>query len=148
MSDLVAFLRARVAEDEEDARKAGAASEEWRFDESQPTAAIVANNSPRWESYLGSGVWNCDDPYDDCEDARREARDEAEHIVRWDPARVLAEVEVKRAILALYEDADRAETLLGGTGDGAECRTLDYVLRQFTRAYAEHPDFDPEWSIR
>jgi hypothetical protein len=147
MSDLVTFLRARLDEDEEDARKAGAASKEWRFDESRPTAAIVADGSPRWESYLGSGVWDCDDPYDDCEDARREARDEAEHIVRWDPARVLAEVAAKRVLLAPHAGYHDCTAL------GSDCswitstdfRTI--VLPALLAPYAEHPDVDPAWRV-
>ena len=54
-----------------------------------------------------------------------------EHICRHDPARVLAECEAKRQILALSEH---------GCGD-------DYQRVQHALAlpYAEHPDFRREW---
>ena len=132
-------------EDEADARKAGAASREWRFDESRPTAAIVADDSPRWESYLGSGVWDCDDPYDDCEDARREARDEAEHIARWDPARVLAEIAAKRAILDEYERLRDVAIADDDKGAAVMAVGLHVALRLHAQPHTEHADFDPTW---
>jgi hypothetical protein len=79
----------------------------------------------------------------------------ATHIARWDPARVLAEVKAKRAILAEHAPAD------DGSGILFICRTCsrrdlpewygEYVpcptLRILAAPYAEHPDFDSDWRI-
>ena len=128
LSDLVTFLRARLDEEEALAKAAAVDSETWRFDESLPCAAIVAY-SARWESTLGSGLWQCDDPYDDCEDARRGARAEAEHIVYWDPERVLAEIAAKRVILDGFDPIEHPTGPL-------------YALAQ---PYADHEAFDSTW---
>jgi pyrimidine deaminase RibD-like protein len=56
------------------------------------------------------------------------------HIARHDPARVLADVAAKRAIVALHPCDDC------GMGNDP-CSTL----RLLAQPYAEHPDYDEEW---
>lgn len=64
----------------------------------------------------------------------------AEHIARWDPARVLAEVEAKRRIV------DRCEYEMSGyAGTGAQVATPHLVLRLLALPYAAHPEYDPAW---
>lgn len=55
------------------------------------------------------------------------------HIARHDPARVLREVEAKRAIVAL--------TLNLTDGDPDEFSTL----RHLAAVYSDHPDYDEAW---
>ncbi len=62
------------------------------------------------------------------------------HIVRHDPARVLADIEAKRRIVGRFfaAEADR-----GGTSDIEE--TLHDVLQDLALPYVCHPDFREEW---
>lgn len=56
----------------------------------------------------------------------------SEHIARHDPARVLAEVEAKRRIVARLADESS--------------RRYDYdTLRLLALPYADHPDYDEAW---
>jgi hypothetical protein len=88
---------------------------------------------------------------------KRDLRGEtAQHIARWDPARVLAESETKREIVALHEpvpvtrdhtgcrvsrhDVDRDHV---NPGDGP-CATL----RLLALAFADHSDYRDEWRPR
>lgn len=81
--DLVAFLKARLDEDEQ---------------------AAKAATSGRWMA-LDGGVmaledesWPVTSTETECE------RDDRVHIARWDPARVLAEVQAKRRIIERHHE--------------------------------------------
>jgi hypothetical protein len=69
----------------------------------------------------------------------------AAHIARHDPARVLREVEAKRAILDLTKDPDGpdGENLNWAYGIHAEAHQT--VLRHLAAVYADHPDYRQEW---
>jgi hypothetical protein len=89
----------------------------------------------------------------------------AEHIARHDPARVLREVEAKRARLALYLDAKEALAAALGAAppDGpafahsyvrerinvnqasGRFAALEMSVRLDAMAWCDHPDYDPEW---
>jgi Family of unknown function (DUF6221) len=62
---------------------------------------------------------------------------DAAHVIRHYPARVLREVEAKRAILDLYEAAAiHDDTSLG-------VATLRTVVKTLAAVYRDHPDYDP-----
>jgi hypothetical protein len=76
------------------------------------------------------------------------------HIARHDPARVLREVEAKRAVIDRYLSIQS----YAARPYDAECTTpeeatrrdgylhaLDVVMRGFATIWRDHPDFDPEW---
>lgn len=65
-----------------------------------------------------------------------------QHIARWSPARVLAECEAKRRIVA--EALDYSPEL--AEGDNGEW-AFDRVLHALAQTYADHPDFDPAWAV-
>lgn len=72
------------------------------------------------------------------------------HIARWDPARVLAEITAKRAMIALHAVEDERMHECAGS-DPAYGVVTDYVancqtLRLLTAPYADHPDYDPAWA--
>jgi hypothetical protein len=71
----------------------------------------------------------------------------AAHIVRNDPARVLAQVEAMRRIVALHSGrAPACGWTQGGTGRHDEeppCATL----RALASIWAGHPDWNPEWAV-
>lgn len=112
-ADLLAFLRARLDEDEQIAR-----------------AATPGPWKKAWgEVRLGEETWTRLD-----NQSKRDTAADAEHIVRFDPACVLVEVEAKRALL---DDLDH------GGGDMAEARWL--VIRHLASVYAHHLDYREEW---
>lgn len=156
MTDLVEFLRDRLAEDEQAAR---AATHPREADIAAYRASLPLDMEPLNEETAANwwggtnedgrgnywcGVWagdglvpilRMDDEYD---------RGTAEHIARWDPARVLAEVEAKRAIL---EHVSRTVAFAGEPPgiDLEDVPAIEHVLRLLAQAYAGHPDFDPTW---
>lgn len=157
--DLVQFLRARLDEDEAAARLA-AEPESWMQLNRQPrpnwyvqlwadpdVAAVVAD--PESSAYpvvaTPTGM--------EANDA--EAR--TAHIVRHDPARVLAEVDAKRRLLTVHQrdtsysfsgcitcDAgDNSCGCMGGSAYDYPCETL----RVLALPYADHPDYREEWKL-
>jgi hypothetical protein len=129
MSDLVAFLRARLDEDEAVARAAvgrgvwDVCTGEWVTADvasRELVFAIVADGARTQAADL-SMAWDADE---------RRA-----HIVRHDPARVLAEAAAKRAILDaldLYEYEP-------------EAAGLRLAARCLAAVYAGHPDYREDW---
>jgi hypothetical protein len=74
---------------------------------------------------------------------------DANHIARHDPARVLAECEAKRDIVEAFQ---RIETLASAALDIDQFRRLDaarremrWVVRRLTVPYMWHPDYREEW---
>lgn len=69
--------------------------------------------------------------------------------VLYDPARVLADVEAKRRLLAEYEEDSQ---YLARQGLGADMRDigrlegLETALRHLAAPYAQHPDYRAEWA--
>lgn len=68
----------------------------------------------------------------------------------FDPARVLAECEAKRRIVALHDGAHECSVYVRGEVDncawverGDSCSTL----RLLALPYADHPDYDPSWAV-
>jgi len=65
----------------------------------------------------------------------------AGHIIRWDPARVLAEVEAKRAILNEYVLAAADLSPFDEMASGRE-RAVRAVLRLLALPYSDRPDYE------
>lgn len=153
MTDLVAFLRARL---DETAAKARAASE--------PESWIKLNREPlsRWAVQYWADPDRAAviaDPEgalpvvvtpQGMDDADAEAR--VQHIAHHDPARVLAEVDAMRRVMECHEswEAGNGDTLCGRCGrehiDGRlgghfPCQTL----RLLALPYGDHPDYREEW---
>ncbi|MFF3128521.1 DUF6221 family protein [Streptomyces sp. NPDC057908] len=124
MDDLVQFLRDRLDEDEQTAR--AASWDEW--DSSHWTARHREQYDGRWVvvDHAEEGVT----------DVTPHAADDAavaQHIARYDPARVLREVEAKRRIID------------GHTADFHWCPMQDNVFKALALAYADHPDYRNDW---
>lgn len=67
------------------------------------------------------------------------------HIARHDPARVLADVAAKRAIVGLHDQALADEVEHGdASGLGADLMHQD-VIRLLALPYAGHEDYDEGW---
>jgi len=131
MDDLVAFLKARLDEDEAVAQETVADfGDHWTVDGERVRGSV------EYVDVLdGPGM-----PY--------------AHIARHDPARVLREVEAKRRLLALHAPTgpggddcvvcDYGADSCGcmGTNGGWPCATLELLALP----YSGHPDYRPAWS--
>jgi Family of unknown function (DUF6221) len=132
---LTAFLEARLAEDEATAREAAAGDQaRWKATGDLEPAVYVADGGP-----VAVGPWG---------GSLRE--DEAAHIARHDPARVLRDVAAKRAILAMHAEFWRLYRTFEQAGEPGSislgrAQGLSDVLRQMAAVYASHPDYRAEW---
>jgi hypothetical protein len=124
--DLVAFLRARLDEDEATAR--AAAGLRWFLDSTE-------DSDQRSIRYTGPSTLRPGDLADYYVADRVDEHDAA-HIARHDPARVLREVEAKRAIVDAYENSTEGSIVWDVLGFAAT--TLAAIWR-------DHPDYRQEW---
>ena len=134
MDDLIAFLNARLDEDAETATAAAGGDPNWTANPDDRGSAIIRDG--------GGGVVVYDEG--------SPSLDEALHIARHNPARVLAEVDAKRRILNEHAcpcpDPDCGDC---GACSGdhhadptpAPCTTVRLLALPFTG----HPDYRPEW---
>jgi hypothetical protein len=161
--DLVAFLRARLTDDERAAKAApdgpwgvaearqegpwtvlGAFTPHERFNTASDTREITVRREQIAGADLGAGGVR--------------TRAAAEHIARHDPARVLADVEAKRELVKLHGRAVlRAgggaqyfdtETVCRSCEPNYQFRELSWpctTLRLLALPYADHPDYRDEW---
>lgn len=71
------------------------------------------------------------------------------HVLRWRPARVLAECEAKRrAIDAAWSDHERIEGEWGSCQSREQMDAKDdvpEVVAHLATIYADHPDYRDEW---
>lgn len=134
--ELVDFLRARLDEDEAAAKAATPGP--WSVNDESYAETIYA---PDGTAVVGGGRWGG-------EASVFESTDDAIHIARHDPARVLAEVESKRRTLDdVVPQIDGMEDRIDGewgAGDPTERESVT-LLRLLARPFRAHPDFDPAW---
>jgi hypothetical protein len=132
VNDLVEFLRARLAEDEQVARYSGEPGQ-WDIGE------CVSTDEPgrtEWEIVTENGYVT----------ARTATNMRAAHIARHDPARVLREVEAKRQIVDAYAEALRIQDgFRETTGELMRRTAIEMACLAYAVAYAYHPDYREEW---
>ncbi|MFF4244884.1 DUF6221 family protein [Streptomyces sp. NPDC001822] len=136
---LVAFLQARLDEREAVAVAAGVTGKDWQAVGTgvYSTAAFDDDVAPLVTA--GPEIGGSD------EDAAR-----AEHIALHDPAQVLREVVAIRGLLNQYT----ALKTSAGTADASHRDTADMhrmavgmAAQHLAHAYADHPDYRPEWRL-
>jgi hypothetical protein len=132
VDDLIAWLRVQLDEDERVARAAIADNDgesSWAITQPGP-------DEPSWRKpqLLWLNVMDSCDP-------ESMPPGMAEHIARWDPARVLAEVEAKRQVLELYEVSKDA------TLSADAWIVMGYAIKAVALAYADRPGYLPEWRL-
>ena len=125
--DLIAFLNARLDEDEAAAK--GAAGDVWEYR----------------DTWVWCGPFEVADIF-----GGADMEEIGGHIARHDPARVLREVTAKRAIVTRYAAVRRA------FGDREGGLWPDVTRREKSHAYAtlcdlagiwsDHPDYQDEWA--
>ncbi|WP_377274356.1 DUF6221 family protein [Peterkaempfera sp. SMS 1(5)a] len=127
----MAFLRARLDDDEQTARAAGGRGQQaWETDFSGEDPLGL----PSWPAvvrYTTDGRLRGAVAHLPVMEERSE--DRMAHIARHDPRRVLAEVDAKRRIIAEYEANSVDEWPL-------------FPLFCLALPYASHPDYRPEWA--
>lgn len=118
---VVEFLQARLADDE-------------------LTALAATDGSPRWRSrYDYRDVKDEQGHYVVQADTRHPSLEQAAHIARHCPDRVLTEVAAKRALIADYLRLDAAGDLLARG-------VVENILRLLCSAYSDHKDYNPSWA--
>jgi Family of unknown function (DUF6221) len=141
MGDLVAFLNARLDEDEAAAKAAASvAGPDWHHDRFWPEDGSSATTMVF--SAAGSPL---------ADTLHRDDEEMAPFIARHDPARVLREVEADRAILAALEAARQNHPAYGDWVDPAEASAqgeaggLLLAAKLRAAVYSDHPDYRDEW---
>ena len=135
---LVAFLKARISEDEALAREgADGGSGEWFMGD-------------KWNVYRADDEARYDEDYRGAEHRLviyGNIKPQSQHIARHDPARVLRDVTAKRAILALY---DCATAELRGSPDDPKvigwARAAEVAASDLAAIYSDHPDYRPHFA--
>jgi hypothetical protein len=146
MDELVQFLRARLDEDEQVARTASHVlrnGAHWSLDDwhgrEQPHSLIAQGTA---DQPVALGHFTADPV----------PTEQAVHIARHDPARVLRDIEAKRRLVEFHHaklievvNADREERsgywCAECDGEAFPCRTL----RLLALPFADHPDYRAEW---
>lgn len=128
MDDLIAFVTARLDEDEAAARESYYEGQRWITEE---------EGVYRWP----------DDELVHSADRKADAR----HIARHDPARVLREIAAKRVVLEWYAESVEASALFReklGTGTHMAVAAESYlnVMRADAAVHSDHPRYRAEWA--
>ena len=111
-----------------------------RLTEDELTALAAIEGSPVWRSSLSfRDVKDEDGHFVIAADRHHPSVEQAAHIARHGPARILAEVEARRLVVADYLRLEAAGNLL-------ERGVIEDVLRHLALVYADHPDYNPSWS--
>ncbi|MGQ4513725.1 DUF6221 family protein [Streptomyces sp. DW26H14] len=135
MDDLLAFLRARLDEDEATARAASDGPwTTWTGPiRTWMTKGNLLHTVMTWDHPTGHAP------------IMTESWMDSRHIAEWHPARVLAEVEAKRQLLAIHHPyaPEPDQSCLGCAGGimFASCP----VVRLLTLPHANHPDYRADW---
>lgn len=123
--DLVAFLNARLDEDGQAARTAIEPSEMHPYGDDKIPPIAPEQVPDQVRGYLG-GTWG-------------------EHFARHDPARVLADVQAKRAILQAWQDA--CENPYREMRQRGHMEGLEEAMTLLANVHADHPDFNLAWLV-
>ena len=153
--DLAGFLNARLDEDEAAASAATTGPWEWetpdRIGEWTDHGPNLMSKTATWRSPEGRGpnpsmvlgAWGYDAWGVSIDD------EDAAHIARHDPARVLREVAAKRTIIEWWQrgDPQPGDPAPSPTYEGWRKSLPGYqLLRQLAAVYSDHPDYRQEWT--
>ncbi|MGZ4615214.1 MAG: DUF6221 family protein [Actinomycetes bacterium] len=123
---IIDFLEARLAEDE-------------------LTATAAIEQSPEWRAFYDyRDVKDDTGVYVVAADTAHPTLEQAAHIARNDPARVLRDVESKTRMVARYR-ADLEDPDIADNVKGARLERMLYICRLLAEVYADHEDFREEW---
>ncbi len=136
MTDLIAFLNARLGEDERVAKLA--AGVPWVA----ATRMVHVDPAVIRENKLAYGRLGFV--------ATVEHAVDLTHIARHDPARVLADVDAKRRVIDLVTDGFTVDAVtpfdVGDEFDDGYIQAYRDIARLLALPYADHPDYREEWA--
>jgi hypothetical protein len=135
--DLIAFVTARLDEDEAIAREL-AGWPHWHH-----TPAVTAHGPI---ILIAAG----EDDEIDVASVERELPEVATHIARHDPARALRQVEDGRRLLAAYAEArepDPEATPRERALRMAVAEVARMLVLSRAAVWSDHPDYKPEWAL-
>ena len=117
---LVEFLEARLTEDE-------------------LTASAAIEGTPDWHVfYAYRDIKDGDGHYVVLADGQRPMAEQAAHIARHSPARILRQCEASRVVIAEFLRVDALGDLPGRA-------VAETALKQLASVHSDHPDFDQTW---
>lgn len=158
MDDLVTWLGAQLDGDQRVAIEAGHGARQWRYEDGDngPRVFVGRENDQVWvRDGVSYPVWTCDDELDGCPEIAREWAAEGEHMARWDPVRVLAEVEAKRALIRRgdtlfcscyhYDNPPTDPKTRQPIPHHYDC-TAYYIAQELALPYRDRPGYRPEWA--
>lgn len=131
--DIAEFLAARYDEEADTANWSGPARIAWlayRNDDGKMRYTTVAASHGDYDPWTADG---------------HELAAPTSVRVVWDPARALAAVEAKRALLALHMKQGEMVGNVYCAEDWSEPPCL--TVRIMAEPYAKHPDYDPMWAL-
>lgn len=150
MDDIVAFIEARLGEDEAVAAAAFNSQSMWQ------------NNSKTWEAHDTGNVYLPSDPHPFVVGSwDSDLHEIGIHIARHDPARVLRQVAAMRKIVERYEllskrlDQFRRQALNGTFSErdrfrrhttGIRCNEARKTVKAFASVWSDHEDYREEWA--
>jgi hypothetical protein len=148
MTDIHQFLAARLD-------KAEAAAHAAAQSTASTAAAEDGGEAPRWSTVAGTKLWSDPDGRMFGETGHPAS---AAHIVYWDPARVLADIAAKRAILAsLAVSRSDIEGALAKLPDDAPIEVSAALIstlgmigvteKRLADPFADHTDHEPAWKL-
>lgn len=138
--NIVDFIRTRLDEHEQAARAATSGPWRWEGD----VVEGVADEAGWHESTLRSPVGDVlEVTGEHTTGYLRLGTADAAHIARHDPARVLAEVEAKRQLLALFDTEMWSDPVTAT--DRARRADAEMALCFLALPYHDHPDHDESW---
>ena len=149
MSELVAFLEARLAEDEAVARAATDGGYGWRLTDLPGANEVWADrDASGHDAFMVATTCTTLNP----NPAERGYRDAA-HVARHDPARVLREVTAKRATLArcaaiiadVENDHSTSQSPDYYNGEANRADDARDTLHEMAAVFEDHPDFQEQW---
>lgn len=150
MPSIIDFLEARLAEDE--AAALAATEGPWGVEEDGEVYKSDSVREVPCTRLDGSKYISTDHVNVTCDSEGMRASvqiENATHIARHDPARVLREVVAKRRVLARYEEAKHEARNPVSAANRQAARVaegeLEDVLRDLAAVYSDHPDYYPEW---
>ncbi|MFJ1900480.1 DUF6221 family protein [Streptomyces sp. NPDC088115] len=131
-NELVQFLRGRLDEDEKTAR--AATPGQWSADNEAYAESI---HGPSNAAVVSGGRWGG-------EASVFESTEDALHIARHDPDRVLREVEAKRMILERFAELS-GEDWKPSAPRVVRLQELRDSVRCLALPYADHPEYQDAW---
>lgn len=142
--DLIAFLKARLDEDEAVAKDATPGPWAWEAtgdkDSSWALGLVQDEDGNDLSGELECGTGVVIDGV--CESINGRVPDAA-HIARNDPTRMLREAAAKRDVLALHDNGNVLDSC-SYCHEAWPCRTV----RILAAVYSDHPDYRQEWADR